>query len=207
MISRLPHRFLVDPTLLIKDGHAFIQHRDRDGALLFNDRGAPIMKDVTPVGVAHDAPPAPPPSIKEANAAAAAESRDLIDVMSEIYNRMFAEKEMTEKEPKQLDDKTAELIKKLSELEEMILKQVTVLPPASKSDMRRFVLRREEDVSGTSGTGVVAEGVVFSNGTVALTWITHLQSVAFYQSLDVLEKVHGHGGKTVVIFVDEKKES
>lgn len=72
------------------------------------------------------------------------------------------------------------------------------------SVMRRFNLVREEDVSGTSGTGVVAEGVVFSGGQVALTWLTYLTSMAFYGSLDVLEKVHGHGGKTRVVFIDKK---
>ena len=30
--------------------------------------------------------------------------------------------------------------------------------------MNSFILRRLEDVSGVSGTGVVAEGVEFSNG-------------------------------------------
>lgn len=31
----------------------------------------------------------------------------------------------------------------------------------TKSTARRFVLNRETDVTGTSGTGVVAEGVEF----------------------------------------------
>lgn len=34
--------------------------------------------------------------------------------------------------------------------------------------MRRFELHREEDVSGVSGTGVVAEGVAFSDGRVLM---------------------------------------
>ena len=42
--------------------------------------------------------------------------------------------------------------------------------------MRRFYMQRNKDVSGLSGTGIVAEGVVFTNGFVALTWLTPLQS-------------------------------
>ncbi len=69
--------------------------------------------------------------------------------------------------------------------------------------MRQFVLARTEDVSGTSGTGVVAEGVVFSNGWCALHWLTKYTSVAFYQSVAELEAIHGHAGATRVVFEDE----
>ena len=72
-----------------------------------------------------------------------------------------------------------------------------------KSRMRRFVLERSEDASGVSGTGIVAEGVIYSNGFVGLTWLSHLASHAFYHSLDVMEAIHGHGGKTKIVFIDE----
>lgn len=71
-----------------------------------------------------------------------------------------------------------------------------------KTAMRRFVLRRIEDVSGTSGTGIVAEGVVFTNGYCALTWLTPLSSLAFYHSIDVIEKIHGHENRTVLEYID-----
>lgn len=35
---------------------------------------------------------------------------------------------------------------------------------------RTFVLNRHRDISGVSGTGLVAEGVVWSDGAVALRW-------------------------------------
>jgi hypothetical protein len=68
--------------------------------------------------------------------------------------------------------------------------------------MRRFVLVRSEDVSGTSGTGVVAEGIEFSNGQVVIHWLTQLESVAIYANVKVLDQVHGHGGRTRVEWVD-----
>ncbi len=68
--------------------------------------------------------------------------------------------------------------------------------------MRRFVLEREEDISGTSGIGVVAEGIEFSNGQSVLHWVTQLESVAVYASMKVLEQVHGHNGRTKVKWLD-----
>ncbi len=69
-----------------------------------------------------------------------------------------------------------------------------------KEGMRRFWLERTEDVSGTSGTGRVAEGVIFSNGWCALHWLTKYTSVAFYQSIAELEAIHGHSGATRVVY-------
>lgn len=66
--------------------------------------------------------------------------------------------------------------------------------------MRFFWLQRTTDVSGTSGTGRVAEGVIFSNGWCALHWLTKYTSVAYYQSVAELEAIHGHNGATVVVY-------
>jgi len=71
------------------------------------------------------------------------------------------------------------------------------------STMRRFVLVRAEDVSGTSGTGVVAEGVEFSNGSVAIHWISQLESMEICANMHVVDQIHGHGGRTSVQWVDE----
>jgi hypothetical protein len=66
--------------------------------------------------------------------------------------------------------------------------------------MRTFVLERNEDETGISGTGIVAEGIQFTNGKCAMSWLTDVTSVAIYGSLEDLEKIHGHGGKTKVVF-------
>jgi hypothetical protein len=69
---------------------------------------------------------------------------------------------------------------------------------------RFFVLQRSEDVSGVSGTGVVAEGCVFSNGRVVLQWLSNgLESIAIHDSLESLEQIHGHGGRTSVMFIGD----
>lgn len=69
--------------------------------------------------------------------------------------------------------------------------------------MRRFHLQRDEDETGISGTGIVAEGVVFSNGWVAMTWLTDWTSIVSYpQGIEAVERIHGHQGKTQIIFED-----
>lgn len=67
--------------------------------------------------------------------------------------------------------------------------------------MNLFFLERTEDESGVSGTGVVAEGVVFSSGKAVLSWLTETSSVAVYDSIEDVERIHGHGGKTKVVFL------
>lgn len=67
---------------------------------------------------------------------------------------------------------------------------------------RRFVLRRVEDASGVSGVGDVAEGVQFSDGTAVLRWRTARSSTATYDSIEDVEAIHGHGGRTLIVWLD-----
>lgn len=69
--------------------------------------------------------------------------------------------------------------------------------------MKRFVLRRDVDVSGISGTGDVAEGVEFSDGTVAIRWRGETPSTVFWADIDAPVKIHGHGGHTRFVWLDE----
>jgi len=66
--------------------------------------------------------------------------------------------------------------------------------------MKKFWLDRTEDISGISGLGVVAEGIIFSNGKAVLSWLTAGGSIAVYDSIEKLEKIHGHDGRTKVIY-------
>ena len=67
---------------------------------------------------------------------------------------------------------------------------------------RRFVLIREVDETGVSGTGIVATGVQYGNTRCALTWLTEQRSTSFYASLEAVRLIHGHGGKTRVVWCD-----
>ena len=68
--------------------------------------------------------------------------------------------------------------------------------------IRRFHFLRLEDASGVSGCGIVAEGVVFSNGKVAVEWLSAHASTALYDSLADVEWIHGHQGRTKIVFDD-----
>jgi hypothetical protein len=67
--------------------------------------------------------------------------------------------------------------------------------------MRTFQLVRDEDVSGVSGVGVVALGVEFDDGTVALRWASaNPTSVVFHdRGMASVKAVHGHGGATRIV--------
>lgn len=68
--------------------------------------------------------------------------------------------------------------------------------------MRRFYLQRNEDESGVSGTGKVAQGCEFEDGAVALQWLSHTTSISFFRNIRNLKSIHGHGGKTKVVWID-----
>jgi hypothetical protein len=67
---------------------------------------------------------------------------------------------------------------------------------------RRFILVRETDVSGNSGTGTVAIGIIFPSGICAMEWTSVVHSVGVYGSIADLEKIHGHDGATKVRVLD-----
>jgi hypothetical protein len=77
--------------------------------------------------------------------------------------------------------------------------------------MRTFTLVRSEDVTGLSGTGVVAEGVEFADGTVAVRWAelpddspNYVRGVrattVMFPNIRAVEALHGHNGATRVVF-------
>jgi len=77
---------------------------------------------------------------------------------------------------------------------------------SSKNGMRTFHVYRDEDVSGVSGTGVIAEGVLFSNGKVFVNWLSMHKVVEMADSVAEWLAVHGHDGKTRIVWDDELVE-
>lgn len=65
--------------------------------------------------------------------------------------------------------------------------------------LREFYLLRKEDVSGTSGTGIVARGVILESGKAVMEWLTLHTSVCIYNSIEDVELIHGHDGATEVV--------
>lgn len=68
---------------------------------------------------------------------------------------------------------------------------------------RRFALRRDRDPSGVSGVGIVAYGTSYPGGAATLAWCSGpIQSVTVFASVADLERIHGHDGDSVVVWLD-----
>lgn len=69
---------------------------------------------------------------------------------------------------------------------------------------RVFYLVRIEDETGTSGTGIVAEGVEWSEGDVSMRWLGEAPCVHYWPGgVEDVKRIHGHRGKTKVVWAEE----
>lgn len=69
--------------------------------------------------------------------------------------------------------------------------------------MRTFTLLRHFDVSNVTGTGQVAQGVEFDDGTISLRWFGVRASTNNYACIDDVISVHCHGDKSEVVWHDQ----
>ncbi len=70
---------------------------------------------------------------------------------------------------------------------------------------RRFQLHRDTDITGASGTGLVADGTIWPDGTVSIRWRGDRPSVVFWEELSHAYAVHGHGGHTRFVWLDDEQ--
>ncbi|MFE6903820.1 hypothetical protein ACFVFJ_44565 [Streptomyces sp. NPDC057717] len=69
---------------------------------------------------------------------------------------------------------------------------------------RRFHLQRDTDISGVSGTGRVADGILWTDGTASIRWLGDRPSIVFWDGgIADAEAIHGHGGATRIVWDDE----
>ena len=73
--------------------------------------------------------------------------------------------------------------------------------------LRIFHVVREEDVSGVSGVGIIAEGVLWSNGHVDVRWLSIHKITEHAESVAEWVAVHGHEGKTRIVWDDEPEQA
>lgn len=85
---------------------------------------------------------------------------------------------------------------------------VSVVFSHAKDAPRPFALYRDQDATGVSGTGVVAQGAEWPDGLVVLRWTgAWPTSVVFHdRGIESVEAIHGHGGKTRVVWLSEELE-
>jgi hypothetical protein len=70
-------------------------------------------------------------------------------------------------------------------------------------ETRPFALVRAVDHTGVTGTGVVAHGVVFPDGTTVVRWLGKHRSTVIWPTLKDALAIHGHDGATRAVFTDE----
>jgi hypothetical protein len=71
---------------------------------------------------------------------------------------------------------------------------------------RLFTLERDADITGVSGTGTVADGVAWPDGTVSIRWRGDRPSTVSWDCLEHAEFVHGHHGATRFVWASTPKE-
>lgn len=85
--------------------------------------------------------------------------------------------------------------------------------PAIEVAARTFWVQRDEDMSGMSGTGIVADGVQFPDGTTAVRWRelpkdapNYVRGVrattVVFPNVEAVEALHGHNGATHLVWHD-----
>lgn len=89
-------------------------------------------------------------------------------------------------------------------LRKALMGDVPEPPKEKRRNTRLFHLARREDASGVSGTGIVAEIGMFSDGICAMRWLTSTASTGIYDSPEDLIAIHGHEGRTVMQTLDGK---
>jgi hypothetical protein len=72
--------------------------------------------------------------------------------------------------------------------------------------MKTFYMLRHEDIHNNSGTGVVAEGVIFDDGSGAFTWLTDIKTVTVFMKISEVKRLHGHEGRTEIVIENVKKD-
>lgn len=77
--------------------------------------------------------------------------------------------------------------------------------PEEEDPVRRFNLIRRNDPTEISGTGVVVEGVEFSDGFAAIHWLSEYGSWTLWRSTAEMMTVHGHDGATELVWLDPRQ--
>ena len=71
---------------------------------------------------------------------------------------------------------------------------------------KRFAVIRHLDETGVSGTGHIADGIIFHDGAVALRWRTKTPGTTFFATMEDAKAVHGHDSKTQFLELDSAEQ-
>jgi hypothetical protein len=72
----------------------------------------------------------------------------------------------------------------------------------------RFHLLRHRDVTGVSGEGIVADGILWPDGTASVRWRGEHPSIVFWDRGQVsVKRIHGHEGATEIVWDDNGSDA
>jgi hypothetical protein len=78
-----------------------------------------------------------------------------------------------------------------------------------KVQPQAFMMVRGKDETGVSGTGMIAEGCVFSNGKCAVCWASATPCVQVWDSFEAFKAVHidSHpGNETKLVWLNKERD-
>lgn len=70
--------------------------------------------------------------------------------------------------------------------------------------VKPFYLYRKVDISGVSGTGIVAVGSIMPSGKAILEWLGEYKTETIFNNIDELYHIHSHNEKTVIVMGNPK---
>jgi hypothetical protein len=83
-----------------------------------------------------------------------------------------------------------------------------MIPHFPSPHPRTFVLVRTHDVSGVSGTGIVAQGVIWDDWSATIKWRGPHHTVTHHPGgVDSVIAIHGHNGSTTIRHAGEKERN
>lgn len=84
----------------------------------------------------------------------------------------------------------------------MALTTSAMNPPPTPDQPRLFRLQRDTDHTGISGTGHIADGVLWPSGQVTICWRGEHSSIVIWPALANVLAIHSHDGATRVEWTD-----
>lgn len=73
---------------------------------------------------------------------------------------------------------------------------------SEENKVKIFTLNRKVDVSGVSGIGIVATGIIFKNKKVVICWEGKYQSIVHWDCIEDVEKINCHNGSTTIEYIN-----
>lgn len=69
----------------------------------------------------------------------------------------------------------------------------------------RFKLVRTVDITGISGTGEIAYGVQYPDGSVDLCWLKH-GTHGYYKNIDQIWQIHCYNNNAAIMWMDGEQQ-